>query len=106
MPLIGIEDTTWFDQRPHHRVIPARQSTLKAIMDDMIVQYNEAFNLWESDVIDNPTLEKVNEKMLGAIDDWKQSNHESDDCTCTPNSDACPACKRYLHDNYGDEIPF
>lgn len=32
---------------------------------------------------------------------------ELDVCTCTPIDEiACPSCRRYIQEKYGDEIPF
>ena len=31
---------------------------------------------------------------------------EAADCTCTPNSDACPSCLEAIKAKYGEEIPY
>lgn len=39
--------------------------------------------------------------------DYKQAGaHPAPDCTCTPLSDACTACRETVQDTIGDEIPY
>ena len=103
------------DQRPSHRPVSKAVRDALAHAQDCVREYNDRLN----EIINNgiPGIDwtevtllanRANEAeaALELARDIALNPEKYQECSCTPDSDACPVCVAANRQKYGDDIPF
>ena len=106
----GIEYTTQHDQKPSHRKVSAAVT----VANEHAIVARKVYDDYITEMLDNgitgidwTEAEYLAKKANDAEDALDQARHEAlNECSCTPDSDACPVCVADNKERYGDSIPF
>ena len=101
---------THFDQRPSHRPVSRAVRDALAYAQDCVREYNDLINKMYTPGTPHPGMAEVTRLADQANEAEKLLREarcaELNECSCKPDSDACPVCVEANRQKYGDDIPF
>ena len=98
------------DQRPSHRPVSKAVRDALAYAHQCAVDFNDLINKMYTPGTPHPEWAEITRLANRANEAEKaldEARHDAlNDCSCTPDSDACPVCVAANRQKYGDDIPF
>jgi len=101
---------THFDQRPSHRPVSRAVRDALAHAQDCVREYNDRIDEMFTPGTPHPDWTEI-ARLGSQANAAEMALAEARDaalneCSCKPDSDACPVCVAANRQKYGDEIPF